>query len=74
MMTYFQAASSDRDRPFRPTRAALASVLASTRTNSRPRLPVSSAASISEANKPKNAKYSRTWKPENSPSSSDAET
>ena len=52
MMTYFQAASSDRDRPSIPTRAALASVLASTRTNSSPRLPVSSAASISEANKP----------------------
>ena len=74
MMTYFHAASSDRARPSRPTRAALASVLASTRTNSSPRLPVSSAASISEANRPKNEKYSRTWNRLSSPLSSCAAT
>ena len=74
MITYFQAASSDRALPSRPTSAALASVLASTRTNSSPRLPVSSEASMSEANSPKNEKYSRTWKPLSSPSSSSAAT
>ena len=73
-MMYFQAASSDRARPSRPTSAALASVLASTSTNSSPRLPVSSAASMREANSPKNEKYSRTWKPLSSPSSSCAAT
>ena len=70
MMTYFQAASRLRARPSRPTSAALARVLASMRTNSRPRFPVSSEASISEANRPKNVKYSLTWKPVSSPLSS----
>ena len=46
MITYFQAASSERALPSSPTSAALARVLASTSTNSRPRLPVSSEASI----------------------------
>lgn len=60
MITYFQAASSELDRASSPTSAALARVLASMRTNSRPRLPVSSAASMSAANRPKKMKYSRT--------------
>ena len=53
MITYFQAASSELARASRPTSAALASVLASISTNNRPRFPVSRAASISEANRPK---------------------
>ena len=48
MITYFQAASSELGRASRPTSAALASVLASISTNNRPRLPVSSDASISD--------------------------
>ncbi len=71
-MTYFQAASSDRARPSIPTRATLARVLASTRTNSRPRFPVSKQPSMNEANKPKNAKYSRTCKRLSSPRCSSA--
>ena len=39
MITYFQAASRLLARPSKPTSAALASVLPSTRTNSSPRLP-----------------------------------
>ena len=61
MITYFHAASSELALPSSPTSAALARVLASMRTNSRPRLPVSSEASISDANRPKKMKYSRTW-------------
>ena len=50
MITYFQAASSDRALASRPTSTTLASVLPSMRTNSRPRLPVSSEASMRLAN------------------------
>ena len=73
MITYFQAASSELALPSSPTSAALASVLASISTNSRPRLPVSSDASISEANSPKKMKYSRTWNVLSLPASSSAD-
>ena len=73
MITYFQAASRERALPSSPTSAALASVLASTSTNNRPRFPVSIAASISEENSPKKTKYNRTWNRVSVPASSSAD-
>ncbi len=56
MITYFHAASSEFDLASSPTSPALARVLASIRTKSRPRLPVSRDASIRDANSPKKMK------------------
>jgi len=56
MMMYFHAASSETALASSPTRTQLASVLASISTHSRPRFPVSNAASISDANSAKKTK------------------
>ena len=56
IITYFQAASSDLALASRPTSTTLASVLASTSIQSRPRLPVRNTASMAEANTEKKAK------------------
>ncbi len=72
MITYFQAASSDRGLPSSPTKTTLASVLVSMRTHSSPKLPVMNTASIPDANSEKKPKYRRTWNLLSSPLASSA--